>query len=105
MSKNRRVPGYELFVHEAFFVVDHAFAGVFGDLELAGVHTDGVLWADFDTEAAIDTFAKIKDELSGVFFNIRVRVFCGSDLNTACRAYGLTHHAGHTTGRAVLALG
>jgi len=91
--------------HQAFFVVDHAFAGVFGNVKLLGVHADGVLWTDFHTKAAIHTFTKIQDKLGGVFFDVRVWMFRGSDLNAPGRAYGLAHHAGNTSGGTIFALG
>ncbi len=70
-----------------------------------GVHADGVLRADFDAKSAINAFAKVQNELGGVFFDIGIRVLRGGDLDASGRAYGLTHHAGHTSGRTVLASG
>ena len=97
--------GQSLFFHETFFVVDHAVAGVFGDFEIAGVHADGVFGADFDAKAAINAFAQVQDELSGVFFNVRVWMFGSGDFNAPGRTHGFTHHTSHTSGRAVLSLG
>ena len=91
--------------HQPFFIINHILAGIFRCVEFPCIHADGIFRTDFDAKAAIDAFAQIEDKFGGIFFDIRVRMFCGGDLNASGRAYGFTHHAGHTTRRAVLALG
>ena len=99
------VDRFNLSLHQALLVVDHAIAGVLGDIELAGVHADGILGADFNAKAAVNALTKVQDELGGIFFNIGVRMFRGGYLNAPGGADGFAHHAGHTSGRAVLTFG
>ena len=93
-----------LIFHQPLFIVDHAFAGIFGDVELARVHADRVLGADLDAETAVNAFTQIEDKCGRIFFDVGIGMFGGGDLDAARRANRFAHHAGHTARRPVLPL-
>ena len=45
-----------LLVHQSFFIVDHAFAGILGGVELTSVHADRVFRANLDAKTAVNAF-------------------------------------------------
>lgn len=88
-------------VEEFFHVENHSLAGVSGDVKNLGVHSDGILRAGLDTEAAVDTFSQIDDKAFGAFLDIRIRMLLGLNGDATGGADRFTHHASHATGGAV----
>ena len=104
--KNDTIRRFEndLTVHQPFFIVDHALAGIFGDVQASCIHADRVFRTNLDAETAINTFTQIKHKLGGILFNIGIRMFGSRDFNTSSRTNGLAHHASDATRRTIFAL-
>lgn len=82
----------------------HAFTAVGGGVGDLGVHTDRVFGTRFNTETAVNAFAKVDIKTFGAFLNRRIGMFFGHDFDTAGRTNRFAHHTAHTAGRAVSAL-
>ena len=74
------------------------------DIKNLSVHSNRILRAGLDAEAAVNAFAEINDETFGTLLNIRVGMPLGLNVDTSRGADGLAHHAGHAARRAVFAL-
>src|SRR5262245_16825969 len=62
------------------------------------IHTDGIAWTGFDTQAAEDTAQLIDGEGDGIFFHRRIRVLAGLNVNAQGWTRGGTEHTGRAAG-------
>src|SRR5262245_44393015 len=101
----RRLPfgdvGWHIIPKQQVAWIEKIFALVGRQGKNSRIHTDGIAWTRFDTQAAEDTAEFIDRERDGVFFYRRIRVLAGLNVNAQGWTRGGTEHTGSAARRAV----